>query len=148
MIYINELIKVTLYLAPQAWGVYWIYFSRKMTVKTLHCIWEGIHQFNFCMEFWFTAIALMFKYQSLSCFDWISNMWVQYSNPICSVKWFYNVIQFNTILHYITAITVAESASDFRITADTPLLILTSELWGVYSEDLGENWPCYNCITL
>ena len=35
-----------------------------------------------------------------------------------------------------TAITVAESESDIRITADTPYLALTGELWGVYCDDL------------
>ena len=33
-----------------------------------------------------------------------------------------------------TAITVAESKSDFRITADTPYLALRDELWGVFCE--------------
>ena len=35
---------------------------------------------------------------------------------------------------YNTAITVAESESDIRITTDTPYLALTGELWGVYCE--------------
>ena len=43
-----------------------------------------------------------------------------------------------------TAITVAESESDIRITRDTPYLALTDELWGVCCEDLGENRPRYN----
>ena len=44
--------------------------------------------------------------------------------------------------------TVAESESDFRIIIDTPYLALTGELWGVYCEDLGENWPRYNGTAL
>ena len=32
---------------------------------------------------------------------------------------------------------------DNRITTDTPYLTLPGELWGVYCEDFGENWPCY-----
>ena len=44
---------------------------------------------------------------------------------------------------YNTAITVAESESDFKITTDTPYLTLTGELWGVCCEDLGENWQRY-----
>ena len=37
-------------------------------------------------------------------------------------------------------ITASGSDSDFIITPDTPYLALTGELWGVYCEDLGENW--------
>ena len=44
--------------------------------------------------------------------------------------------------------TVAKSESDFRITTDTPYLALTRKLWGVYGEDLRENWPCYNGAAL
>ena len=47
---------------------------------------------------------------------------------------------------YGTAITVAESESDFRITTDmtdTPYLALMGEQWGVFCEDFGENWPHY-----
>ena len=47
-----------------------------------------------------------------------------------------------------TAITVAESESDIKITTDTPYLALTGELLGVYYEDLGDNWPRYNSTTL
>ena len=43
---------------------------------------------------------------------------------------------------------MAESESDIRITTDTPYLALTGELWGVYCEDFGENWPRYNGTTL
>ena len=37
--------------------------------------------------------------------------------------------------------TVAESESDIRITTDTPYYLGEGELWGVYYEDFGENWP-------
>ena len=43
------------------------------------------------------------------------------------------------ILHR-TAITVAESESDIRITTDIPYLTLTGELWGAYCEDLAEDY--------
>ena len=43
---------------------------------------------------------------------------------------------------------MAESDSDIRITSDTTYLALTGELWGVYCEDLWENWPRYNGIAL
>ena len=38
-----------------------------------------------------------------------------------------------------TAIKVAESVLDFRITTDTPYFALTGELWGIYCEDFEEN---------
>ena len=43
---------------------------------------------------------------------------------------------------------MAKSESDIRITTDTPYLALTGELWGVYCEDLGENWSRYNGTAL
>ena len=45
---------------------------------------------------------------------------------------------------YESAITVAGSESDFRITTDTPYLTFMGELGGVNCEDLGENWLHYN----
>ena len=44
--------------------------------------------------------------------------------------------------------TATERKSDFQITTDTPYSVLMGELWGVYSEDLEDNWPCYNGTTL
>ena len=43
---------------------------------------------------------------------------------------------------------MVERESDIRITTDTPYLALTGELWGVFCEDFGENWPRYNGIAL
>ena len=43
---------------------------------------------------------------------------------------------------------MAECELDFRIRTDTPYLALTGELWSVYCEDLGENWPRYNGTAL
>ena len=44
--------------------------------------------------------------------------------------------------------TAVEQKSDTELTRDTPYLALTGELWGVYCEDLGENWPRYNGTAL
>ena len=44
--------------------------------------------------------------------------------------------------------TVAESESDFRITTASPYLALSGELWGVYYEDLGDDWTRYNDTAL
>ena len=49
---------------------------------------------------------------------------------------------------YGTAMTGAELKSDFKFTTDSPYLALTGELWGVYCEDFGENWPSYNGTAL
>ena len=49
---------------------------------------------------------------------------------------------------YGTAKTVAECELDFRITTDTPYLALTGELWSVFCEDSGENWPRYDGTAL
>ena len=43
---------------------------------------------------------------------------------------------------------MAETEPDIRITPDTPYLTLTGEQLGVYCEDFGENWTCYNDTTL
>ena len=47
-----------------------------------------------------------------------------------------------------TVITAAESEWYFRITTGTPYLTLMGELWGVYCEDFGENWPHCNATAL
>ena len=44
--------------------------------------------------------------------------------------------------------TGAELKPDFQFTTDIPYLDLTGELWGVYCENLRENWPRYNGTSL
>ena len=44
--------------------------------------------------------------------------------------------------------TIAERTSNIRLTKDTPYLALTGELWGVFCEEFGENWPRYNGTAL
>ena len=41
-----------------------------------------------------------------------------------------------------------ESESDIRITTDTAYLALMGKLWGIFCEDFGENWSCYNGTAL
>ena len=43
---------------------------------------------------------------------------------------------------------MAENVSDFNLATNTPHLTLTGELWGVYFEDLAENWLHDNDIAL
>ena len=47
-----------------------------------------------------------------------------------------------------TAMTVAEHKSDFKLTKEVSYLTLQGELWGVYCDNLGGNWPYYNSIAL
>ena len=44
--------------------------------------------------------------------------------------------------------TETEHASEVIFSKDAPYLALTGELWGVFCDDVGENWPCYNGIAL
>ena len=55
-----------------------------------------------------------------------------------TVECCYTADPFTTILHG-TTMTAVERQSDF---------LLTGELWGVYCDDLGENWPRYNGTAL
>ena len=60
-------------------------------------------------------------------------------------------LQLSPIYHnikYSTAITVAESESNLRITTDTPYLTIKGELWVVDCEEFGENWLHYNGTAL
>ena len=43
---------------------------------------------------------------------------------------------------------MAEHKSNIRLTKDTPYLALTVEMWGIFCEDLEENWPRYNGTAL
>ena len=49
---------------------------------------------------------------------------------------------------YVTAMTGAELKSDPKLATGIPYLALPGELWVVYCEDLGENWPRYNGTAL
>ena len=49
---------------------------------------------------------------------------------------------------YGMTMTEAKYASEVIFTKDTPYLALTGELWGVFCEDWGENWPRYNGTAL
>ena len=44
--------------------------------------------------------------------------------------------------------TDVEYKSEFEYTKDTTYLAITGELWGVFCEDFGENWPRYNGTVL
>ena len=59
------------------------------------------------------------------------------SQVMSRVECRYDAVQFITILSLELQ---TECKSDFVITTDTPYLTLTGELWGLYYEDLGENW--------
>ena len=46
------------------------------------------------------------------------------------------------------ALSETEYKSQCQITNHTSYLALTGELWGVFCENLGEYWPCYNSTAL
>ena len=66
------------------------------------------------------------------------------------VKCHYNAVQYNTrfhtVLHWLKA--EYENMKKFKLTKDTPYLILMGKLWGVYCEDFGENWLHYSSTSL
>ena len=49
---------------------------------------------------------------------------------------------------YGTITTEIKYASEVIFTKDTPYLALTGKLWGVFCEDLGENWLRYDSTAL
>ena len=61
-----------------------------------------------------------------------------------TVESHYSVVRYNLAIVCDTTMVVAEHKSELKLTKDTPYLALKSELWGVYCEDLGKDWPRYN----
>ena len=55
----------------------------------------------------------------------------------------YKAIQYNIIL-YTTLQRLRQNLIRLKVPKDTPYLTLMGELWGVFCEDLEENWLCYN----
>ena len=53
------------------------------------------------------------------------------------------MVQYNMILHNALQWLRQNINQEFELTKGTPYLTFTDKLWGVYHEDLGENWPCY-----
>ena len=49
---------------------------------------------------------------------------------------------------HITLVTESKQTSEFVYTTNPPNLALTNEVWGVYCEEFGENWPRYNGTAL
>ena len=54
----------------------------------------------------------------------------------------------NIIVHIIALTEVESKSGCCEPTKDTPYLALAGKLWGVFCEDFGENWPCYNDTAL
>ena len=49
---------------------------------------------------------------------------------------------------HTTAMTESEYKWEFKATKETPYLALMGKLWGVFCDDLGENWPYHNGTAL
>ena len=60
----------------------------------------------------------------------------------------YNAVQYNMILHTSLQWLRQSINQEFEPTKYIPYLALTGELWDVFCEDLGGNWPCYNSTAL
>ena len=64
------------------------------------------------------------------------------------VKLLYNIVKFITNITYAIATAAAEGKSDLKSATDIHCLTPRGKLWGVYSEDLEENWVHINGIIL
>ena len=64
---------------------------------------------------------------------------------LCTVERHHNAVQYYKTLHKQLQ---AEYQSYVESTKDTPYLAVSSELWGVFSEYLWENWTRFNDISL
>ena len=95
------------------------------------------------------------NWQPIECLLWIfGEKYLHYKHTYkCTYIHKYSQVPLlhGIIYHHITydtAITVAKSKSDIRITTDNPYVTVTGELWGIYCEELGENGPWYNGTAL
>ena len=84
---------------------------------------------------------------------WIEMSWRSAEESPLKSKCLFN--ECNTVWYVLSAVitlynmtlntvTEVEYKSKFESTKGTPYLTLTGKLWGVFSEDFGENWSHYN----
>ena len=64
-----------------------------------------------------------------------------------TVERHYNAVEYNIMLHALLQWSM-RNINEFKYTKGTPYLALTGELWGVFCEESGENWGCYNRTVL
>ena len=118
-------------------------------VRWLSYLWPKLHLFRFWLLI-DQSVKQWINEQSINqTVSWSINQSSYMS--VITVRFGYDEVEYDMILWYIacsTAVTEAEHNSDIKPTTDTPYLALMGELWGVYCEDLGENWLCYNGTTL
>ena len=85
-----------------------------------------IYTYIWLYKYTHTYIIIMLNFtQSSAVITWLNITWFSI--------WFDNEVKY---------------ASEVIFTKDTPYLALTGELWGVFCEDLGENWPRYKGTAL
>ena len=58
----------------------------------------------------------------------------------------FNISLFFIIIPHCSTVTDSEHKWKFVFTKNTPYLALMGELWGVYCENLGENWLFYTIL--
>ena len=74
-------------------------------------------------------------------------LWVSFMSYLEKGDWDIGSALYNTF--HVTPFCIKHMIENkyFELTTDTPYLTLTGELWGVYCEYYGENWPYYH-VTL
>ena len=92
------------------------------------------------MHWWYNNAALNLQYSGISCVQYPMKLLQSDAVVTQSIATWYT--------EYSTAITKVECLWDFVLTIDTPYLAREGELWGVYCENFGENWLCYNSNAL
>ena len=68
-------------------------------------------------------------------------------HQLTTVECRYNTVQYSAIF-YTALHWLKQNINQCQITNYTPYLALTGELWGVFWEDLIENWPHYKGTAL
>ena len=112
--------------------------TRTQKRKGLQCDSPGIHRRRWSLS---STSPVNTKAVILTTFTFQCMGNSRYTNAIgCR----YNVVSYD--ISYSTTVTDAEHKSDIKLTKDIPYLALMGELWGVYCDDLGDNWP--RCISI
>ena len=93
------------------------------------------------------------------CLNVLTEVWYSYWSRLCTTPFHHNggsflantigchhnVVQYIMIFCSVLQWLMQNINQNLYSQIDTPYLALTDELWGVYWENFGENWPRYNC---
>ena len=73
---------------------------------------------------------------------------VYFSWNLSTARCHCNMVKYNMVLDTTLQWLRRNLNQEFEPTKDTPYLALTGELWGVFCENFGKNWPRYNGTAL